>query len=42
MTGEMEQPNQEEIRTLEENETYKYLGIMETHAIKQVKMKDKI
>ena len=27
MTDGMEQPNQDKIRTLGENETYKYLGI---------------
>ena len=32
----MELPNQDKIKTLAENETYKYLGI-----IKQVQMKDK-
>ena len=30
------------IRTLEENETYKYLGILEADTIKQVQMKDMI
>ena len=29
------------IRTLRENETYKYLGILEADTIKQVKMKEK-
>ena len=38
----MEQPNQDKIRTLAENETYKYLGILEADTIKQVEMKDKI
>ena len=42
MTDGMEQPNHEKIRTLGENETYKYLGILETDTIKQVAMKDKI
>ena len=34
--------NQDKIRTLAENETYKYLGILEADPIKQVEMKDKI
>ena len=38
----MELPNQDKIRTLGENETYKYLGILEADTIKQVDMKDKI
>ena len=38
----MELPNHDKIRTLEENETNKYLGILEADTIKQVKMKDKI
>ena len=38
----MEQPDQDKIRTLGENETYKYLGILEADTIKQVEMKDKI
>ena len=42
MTDGMELPNQDKIRTLEENETYKYLGILEADTIKQVEMKDKI
>ena len=42
MTDEIELPNQDKIRTLGENETYKYLGILETDTIKQVEMKDKI
>ncbi len=41
ITDGMEVPNQE-IRTLGENETYKYLGILEADTIKQVEMKDKI
>ena len=35
----MEQPNQDKIRTLAENETYKYLGILVSDTIKQVEMK---
>ena len=42
MTDGMELPNQDKIRTLGENETYKYLGILEADPIKQVEMKDKI
>ena len=42
MTDEMELPNQERFRTLEENETYNYLGILEADTIKQVQMKDTI
>ena len=42
ITGGMELPNQDKIRTLVENETYKYLGILEADTIKQVEMKDKI
>ena len=42
MTDGMELPNHDRIRTLEENETYKYLGILEAVTIKQVQMKDMI
>ena len=42
MTDGMEQPNQDKIRTLEEEETYDFLGILETDTIIQVEMKDKI
>ena len=42
MTVGMELPNHDRIRTLEENETYKYLGILEADTIKQVQMKDMI
>ena len=38
----MELLNHDKIRTLGENETYKYLGILEADSIKQVQMKDKI
>ena len=41
-TDRMELPNQEEIRTLAEKETYKYFGILDADTIKQVEMKDKI
>ncbi len=34
--------NQDKIRTLAENEPYKYLGILEADTIKQVEMKNKI
>ena len=42
MTDGMELTNQDKIRTFGENETYKYLGILEADTIKQVEMKDKI
>ena len=42
MADEMEPPNHDKIRTLGEEETYKYLGILEADTIKQVEMKDKI
>ena len=42
MTDEMELPNQDKIRTLGVNETYKYLGILEAEATKQVEIKSKI
>ena len=42
MTDGMELPNNDIIRTLGENETYKYLGILEADTIEQVEMKDKI
>ena len=42
ITDGMEVPNRDRIRTLEENETYKYLGILEADTIKQVQMKDMI
>ena len=42
LTGGMELPNQDKIRTLGEKETYKYLGILEADTIKQVEMKEKI
>ena len=42
MTDGMELPNHDKIRTLEENETYKYLGILEADTIKQVQMKGTI
>ena len=42
MTGGMELPNQEKIRTLGENETYKYLGILEADTTKKVEMKNEI
>ena len=38
----MELPNHNKIRTFEENETYKYLSILEANTSKQVEMKDKI
>ena len=42
MIDGMELPNHNKIRTLRENETYKYFGILEADTIKQVEMKDKI
>ena len=42
LTDGMELPNKDKIKTLLENETYKYLGILEAETIKQVEMKDKI
>ena len=42
MTDGMKLPNHDRIRTLEEKETYKYLGILEADTIKQVQMKDMI
>ena len=42
MTDGMELLNHDKIRTLGENETYKYLGILEADTIKQGEMKDKI
>ena len=42
MTDGSKLSNQEKIRTLGENETYKYLGNLEADTIKQVEMKDKI
>ena len=38
----IELPNQDKIRRLAENETYKYFGIPEADTIKQVEIKDKI
>ena len=40
LTDGMELPNQDKITT--ENETYKYLGILEADTIKQVEMNDKV
>ena len=37
----IELPNQENIRTFREKETYKYLGIFEADTIKQIEMKEK-
>ena len=42
LTDGIELPNQDKIRTLAENETYEYLGILEVDTIKQVEMKNKI
>ena len=38
LTDGIELPNQDKIRTLAENETYKYLGILEPDTIKQAEM----
>ena len=40
MTEGIELPNQENIWTLGEKETYKYLGILEADTIKQAEMKE--
>ena len=42
MTDGIELPNHDKIRTLGENETYKYLVILDADTIKQVQPKDKI
>ena len=42
LTDGIELPNQDKIKTLAENETYKYFGILEANTIKHVEMKDKI
>ena len=42
LTERMELPNHDKIRTLAENETFKYLGILEANTIKKVEMKYKI
>ena len=42
LTDGMELLNQNKIRTLAENETYKYFVILEADTIKQVEMRDKI
>ena len=42
LTDRIELPNEDKIRTLAENETYKFLGILEADTIKQVEMKEKI
>ena len=42
MTDGTELPKHNKIRTLEENETYEYLGILEADTIKQVQMKETI
>ena len=41
-TDGMELPNKDKKKTLAENETYKYLGILEVDTIKQAEMKEKI
>ena len=42
LTDGIELPNQDKIRKLAENETCKYLGILEADTIKQVEMENKI
>ena len=42
LTDGIELPNQDKIRTLEENETHKYLDILVADTSKQVEIKDKI
>ena len=42
LTDGIDLPNQDKIRTLAENDAYKYLGILEADTIKQVQMKNKI
>ena len=42
LTDGMELSNKDKIKTLVENEIYKYLGILEADTIKQVEMKEKI
>ena len=42
MTELIELPNKENIRTLEEKETNKYMGIFKANTIKHVEMKEKI
>ena len=42
LTDRIELRNQDKIRTLAENETYKYLEFLENDIIKQVEMKNKI
>ena len=40
-TDGMELPNKDKIKTLAENKTYKYLGILEADTVKQGEMKEK-
>ena len=42
LTDGMELQNQDKIKTLAENKTYRYFGILEADSIKQVEMKEKI
>ena len=42
LTDGIELPNQDKIRTLAENETYKYLRILVADTIQQIEKKDKI
>ena len=42
LTDGIEQPNQDKIKSLAENETYEYLGSLEADTIKQSEIKEKI
>ena len=42
LTDGIELPNKDKIKSLAENETYKYLGILEADTLKQAEMKEKI
>ena len=42
LTDGIKLPNKDKIKTLKENETYKFLGILEADTIKQVEIKEKI
>ena len=41
LTNGMELPNQDKVKRFAENETYKYLEILEADTFKQVEMKEK-
>ena len=42
LTDGMELPNKDMMKTLAENESYRYLGVLEADTIKQAEMKEKI